>query len=322
MNSYYLHLDKFVEHLQGEMGSGCLYLKGVTKELLVYFDEVEIVRTIVQEHRHQCETHPSLAPLQEALKTDNFTVKVFYLGANAIFFWGQLPQFQRAKASLNSEEIPLPDLIFRLKQKKFSGFIDVTLLKKKESCLVFFHEGRRVGGSYSWGKGGLSTSDEDYNWLLSKLQVDEGVFSFGSFLENLQQRKNSKKTVKKINTVKATPSEPKKSLQPALEEFLYLYSQSMQEGALKADPIILLRERFLERVDEYPFLDPFMATFEYTNGVFHFSDNVPEDDIARAIVICVWDVVWANRAERIFQKVIKNMSNKEAFDERGIPFIG
>jgi hypothetical protein len=92
-----------------------------------------------------------------------------------------MPPFQRAKATLRSTEIPLPDLIFRLRMKQFSGFIEVQLLKKNEGGVLFFHEGDRIGGSYTWGKGGMSTADEDYNTLLSKVQTGEGVFTFGSF---------------------------------------------------------------------------------------------------------------------------------------------
>jgi hypothetical protein len=78
----------------------------------------------------------------------------------------------------------LPDLIFRLKQKQFSGFIDVQLVKKSDGATLFFNKGERVGGSYSWGKGGMSTSTEDYHSLLSRIQLNEGVFSFGTFNED------------------------------------------------------------------------------------------------------------------------------------------
>jgi hypothetical protein len=77
----------------------------------------------------------------------------------------------------------LPDLIFRLRMKQFSGFIEVQLTKKPESGVLFFHEGDRIGGSYSWGKGGMSTTDEDYNALLSRVQSNDGIFTFGSFQE-------------------------------------------------------------------------------------------------------------------------------------------
>jgi hypothetical protein len=29
LNSYYIAIDRFVEHLQGEIGSGCLYCQSV-----------------------------------------------------------------------------------------------------------------------------------------------------------------------------------------------------------------------------------------------------------------------------------------------------
>jgi hypothetical protein len=151
--------------------------------MMIYFSEHEVISNLVQEKGAAASFFPAYEIARNAFYSSNFTVKDYQLDANAIFFWAQLPSFQRAKASLKSTEIPLPDLIFRLRQKQFSGFIDVQLVKKNDGGTLFFNEGDRVGGSYSWGRGGMSTSDEDYNSLLSRVQLNEGVFTFGSFIK-------------------------------------------------------------------------------------------------------------------------------------------
>ena len=183
LNSYYLHLEKFIEHMQGDIGSGGIYCKSPHIELLYYFSEHEIISSLVQEKGGAAVFAPFYELARSSFHNANFSVQVYQLDAHAIFFWAQMPPFQRAKASLKSTEIPLPDLIFRLRQKQFSGFIDVQLTKKSESGILFFHDGERVGGSYTWGKGGMVTSDEDYNILLRLIQANEGLFSFGSFMK-------------------------------------------------------------------------------------------------------------------------------------------
>lgn len=183
LNSYYLHLEKFIEHMQGEIGSGGVHCQSPRLDMMIYFNEYEVISSLLQEKGNAAHFVPSHEIARNSFYSSSFSVKVFRLDANAIFFWAQMPAFQRAKAALKSTEIPLPDLIFRLRQKQFSGFIDVRLVKKNDGGILFFNEGDRVGGSYTWGEGGMSTSDEDYNSLISRVQLNEGVFTFGSFVK-------------------------------------------------------------------------------------------------------------------------------------------
>lgn len=183
LNSYYLQLERFIEHMQGDIGSGAIHCRSPRMEMMIYFNESEIISNLLQEKGQAANFMPSHEIARSAFYSSSNEVNVYQLDANAIYFWAQMPSFQRAKASLKSTEIPLPDLIFRLRQKQFSGFIDVQLVKKNDGGIVFFNEGDRVGGSYSWSKGGMSTSDEDYNALLSRVQMNDGMFSFGSFVK-------------------------------------------------------------------------------------------------------------------------------------------
>lgn len=181
LNSYYLHLERFIEHLQGEIGSGAVYCASPSLEMMIFFNEEEIISSMLKEKDAPVTTVPSFEIVRSRFYGGSFTVTVFFLEQNAIYYWAQMPPFQRAKARLRSTEIPLPDLIFRLRMKQFSGFIEVQLAKKPEGGVLFFHEGDRIGGSYTWGTGGMSTSNEDYNTLLSRVQSGEGTFTFGSF---------------------------------------------------------------------------------------------------------------------------------------------
>jgi hypothetical protein len=227
----------------------------------------------------------------------------------------------------------LPDLVFRLRQKNFSGFIDVQLLNKQESGLLFFHEGERVGGSYSWGKGGMSTSAADYNTLLSRIQTGEGVFSFGSFI---QEKKRES-----VSTQRAVPEQPPiaakvpekakeekrvvnpvySELRPPLEEFLFFFTQSIQNKA-DIDPLDALKEHIRTRVHEFPYLDPLRGFFEYTNGIVKFSSDAPTEKITRAIIACAWDIIRACGAENTFKSELSKMRYKPLLLERNIPLTG
>ncbi len=316
LNSYYLHLEKLIEHLQGEIGSGCVYGKSSSKEFVVFFDDNEIIRTSFQEKNEKKNFYTDLTIIKEIVLQNNFVIDVYYLSPNAIFFWGHMLSFQRAKSALKSTEIPLPDLIFRLKQKQFSGFIDVQLVNNSDSGLLFFNEGERIGGSYSWSNGGMTKADEDYNTLLSRVQRDEGVFKFGSYIT---KEKTNLKTIlptaktdrpKVINPV-STP------LRAALEELLYLYIQTVQEKGVP-DPVKVLNEYIKSQLDTYPYLDPYMGHFEYAKGIVKLSKEAPAEKITKALVACLWAIVRAYNVEKSFRKRLSIMRNKNVFESKNI----
>lgn len=315
LNSYYLQIDKFIEHLQGDIGSGCLYFTSSTQEILVYFDEQEILRSVVQNNKEHAQVSPTIEPILDALRLKNFRVSVYQLEPSAIFFWGQMPQFRRAKAELKSADIQLPDLIYRLKQKRFSGFVHVTFTGKKESALLFFHNGDRVGGSYSWGAGGLDPSNTTYNHLLKQLQSTQATFAIGHF--QADEKEETGET--ELESTDNSSDEPVyfSNLDTALEEFLALFVQLVHKKT-KSDPVILLKQQFVDKMDDYPFLDPFKAMFDYTDGKVTFSDSAPQSKMAAAIVDCAWEVIQDKGLEKKFRGLIKKWDYKTALEERDI----
>ena len=318
LNSYYLLIDKFIEHLQGDIGSGCLYFTSSTQEILVYFDEQEILRGVVQDNKEHAQVSPTLEPVLDALRLKNFRVSVYQLDPNAIFFWGQMPQFRRGKAELKSADIQLPDLIYRLKQKQFSGFVHVNFTEKKVSALLFFNNGDRVGGSYSWGAGGLDPSNDTYNHLLKQLQATQATFAIGHFQAEEKEEVGKTEEAELESTDKYS-DEPVyfSNLDIALEEFLALFVQLVHKKT-KSDPVILLKQQFVDKMDDYPFLDPFKAMFDYADGKVTFSDEAPQSKMAAAIVDCAWEVIQDNRLEKKFRRVIKKWDYKTALEERNI----
>ena len=181
LNSYYLQLERFITHMQGEIGSGAIHCASHSLEMLVFFNESEVISSLIQRRGEKASFSPSYEISRSFFYEASYAVRVFQLGDHAIFFWAQMPPFQRGRAALKSSEIPLPDLVFRLGRKRFSGFIDVRLDNRPESGLLFFHEGKRIGGSYSWGSGGLTLANEDYTTLLGRVQSSGAVFTFGTF---------------------------------------------------------------------------------------------------------------------------------------------
>ena len=318
LNSYDLQLEKFITHLQGEIGSGALHCASRSLGMLIYFNESEIIASVVQKQGAKIAHPTSFEIARNLFYEGSHAVGVQFLDDNAIYFWAQMPPFQWAKSALKSSEIPLPDLIFRLGQKQFSGFIDVQLVGRPENGLLFFHEGKRIGGSYSCGNGGLSRANADYTDLLGRVQSADAAFTFGSFVRE-------KGTVHGGDGARLPEQEEtgltSGDLRLALEEFLSYFVQTMRQKT-RIDPVLALKEHFQVKVLNFPFLDPARGFFEYSGGEVFFSSNAPVDKVTRAVITCAWELVRMHNCRDAFAQTLRTMKHLAALNEHRISIDG
>ncbi len=329
LNSYYLDIEKFIQHLQGEIGSGCVYFDSPDQELLIYFDEYDIVRGVIQDSGEQALISNQLAHILVPLQKKSFQVTTYYLDADSIFFWGQMPAFRRAQDALTSDKVRLPDLIFRLNQKEFSGFIEISIDGKEGCAVLFFHEGQRRGGSYYWATGGLSPSDADYNTLLGMLQKNEGVYTLGYFTsdplspiaeENLVPTNSAEETLPGEQSGTDGPAkEDISELNTALNAFIAAFTQTVKNKKNKTEPLIDLKLKFIDFSEIYSFLDPYHHLCEINNdGTVTIAKTVSEKDAAEGIIDCAWMVIEDYKLHKKFRVTLQNLEQREIFQAQEI----
>lgn len=74
LNSFYIYLDKFLEQMQQEIGSGCFHCSSGDLEFMIYFNQYELVRVVRLEKDKRPEHLKSLSPVMAAFRQRTFMV--------------------------------------------------------------------------------------------------------------------------------------------------------------------------------------------------------------------------------------------------------
>ena len=114
---------------------------------------------VAREHRFAGQK--AIERLLEAGDDYNFSVNIYEIGTEEIYFWASIPAAEKIYKDLSTEFTDLEGLIKKMRSEKLTGYIDVSIGSGKEMGLIFLINGKIMGGSYSWGNGSPSPSKKN-----------------------------------------------------------------------------------------------------------------------------------------------------------------
>ena len=177
LNIYYLDVRKLLEHFQGEIGSGGIYFKSHAAEGVIFFDQDQMVSGFFQDKDISISGNDAVERLLAAGDEYNFSVNIYQIGPEEVYFWAGIPTAEKIYKDLSTEFTDLEGLIKKMSAEKMTGYIDVTIGDGKENGLIFLINGKIMGGSYSWGNGAPSPSKKSQDLLLQKTKELGGTFN-------------------------------------------------------------------------------------------------------------------------------------------------
>jgi hypothetical protein len=279
LNSYYLELRRLLEHCQGEMGSGAIYLKSPTAEGAIFFEAHELLGGMYENRGEKLAGKAAIERLLTPSPAENYQVSIYDVAPEEVYYWSSIPSAKRIYEDLSTEFTDLEGLIKKMSSEKLSGYIEVSLNSELDGGFLFFRNGQVVGGYYFWEKN-FSPSKENQALLLRKAKRSGGIFHVSKISVESKEVKEA----------------PKKASSPevitALEEMLALLdSLCTSSQTVKADFNTLLKKKFLDLADEYVFLDPFAGDVQYAERKIRLASEVSDTDLAKGLLAAVAGVV-------------------------------
>ena len=314
LNIYYLDIRKLFEHFQGEIGSGGVFFKSHSAEGVIFFDEDELLNGYFQEKDKVLTGNAAIDQIIQAESDHNYSVSIYRISQEEVYFWASLPSTEQIYKDLSTDFTDLEGLIKKMRLEKLTGYIDVSIGGGIEGGLIFISNGEIIGGSYSWGGDKADSSENNLKILIDKTKKTSGIF---------QVSRIPIKTAKVAGESKEQVFDTSSDTLTMLEEYLLVFETVVQNGKNKGAAFSsILKKKFVEKADEYTFLDPFAAEFEYSNGKIKYSGQAGEKELVDGVITSVKEL-----AEElgILTEVKKNMASladkyKKKIKELGVDF--
>jgi len=329
LNTYYLKIDKLMEHYQGALESGGIYFRAPTAEAVVFFDDENVLNGFYKDKKAQLNGSAAIDRILKEASGSNFSVSVYRIQPDRLYFWANLTNSKALHKDLSSEFTDLEGLIKKMENEKLTGYIDVKLNEDMGGGFLFFFNGEVIGGSSARGKGDVDRTREYRDDLIKRCREHGGLFNV--WKTDLATIASSERTATPAARESKSERSPKKKPEPSIEQKDTSADQqrvvqmlqsllSLLEKVVRANKKIrtdfetMLNRKFMQKVDKYDFLDPFAADFKYSNGQLFYTGNASQKQLVRGVVECVREIVAELGITNSFRKYLASW-HKEYIDE-------
>ncbi len=287
MNSYYVQIPRLIEHFQGEVGGGALHFKSASSKGILFFDKDEILNGFVTGRNGESTGRDVIDQLIRSTESTNYTLSVYQIRTEDIYFWSTIPNAKRIYQDLSTEFTDLEGLVKKMGTEELTGFIEVTIGQSQDGGLVMLNNGQVCGGSYSWGAGDSPRGDQDLAKLIKMTKEQGGLFH----VSRMQPVEPSEtKAEKEIAAGDMAPT-PSLRVLTAVEELMVIFERTSRKVKnLDRDFATLLNRKFVDKAEKYPFLDPFAAEFKYADQKVSFIGDTTDEELLQGVLESIAEI--------------------------------
>lgn len=312
LNTYYLKLDKLIEHCQGEMGAGGIFFKSVSARGVLYFDPDDILSGYFSDKNADLHGKSAVEQLMQAEFSYNFSIDIYRIPFENVYFWSSTPAAEKIYKDLSTEFTDLEGLIKKMGAEKLTGYIDILIGNGQESGMIFFAAGEIIGGSFSWGPVESDSVKASCKQLVEKTKKVGGIFQVCRFPVDAVQP-----SPPHAARTSGTPQNVLRMLEEFLGIFETLYNSRKDK---EADFNSLIRKKFVENAERFTFLDPFAGEFDFNDRKIRFSGDADDAALASGIIVSTTELAEDIGMQEEMRKYLASWQRKyeEKLDHLGI----
>jgi hypothetical protein len=278
LRTAFVDLSSFLQTLKEDNFTGYLQVSFWDYDGILFLEAGEIVNALEEAKGKRRGGEEAVESIIRTSKQKDGRINVYRLAPEMVTILASTSMKEATYKDLSTEFTSLDKLIEKLNKENHSGYIDITLNDTKGGGVIIFQEGEIVEAVMSDEKSGGVYGKDMLNKIIDDVQKKGATFnvyragfeSSGSERVGITQASDLQGVIEIIQEVMRT-------------------IESIADGMNKRKGSF--RENFnraqVEKSDEYPFLDPFAAEFEYRDGVIKFIGKITAEVFIRGIRDCI-----------------------------------
>jgi hypothetical protein len=303
LNTYYLNIKNLIEHFQGELGSGGIFFNSSAGKGVLFFDEFDVVSGYIQNRDGEMSGKAAIEFLLDPPFGYNYLVSIHAMEPEDVYYWTQISSAKVIYDNLSSEFTDIGALIQKLKIERLTGYVDVSIKRGGARGMLFMLNGKVVGDSLSWTSAKPNMVTDAQKELISKVKSEGAVFRV--FKISADNRKG------KPDTPLATNGTSSDQVITMLGKMLIVLEETVSNNKKYASRFgTILRKKWVDMADQYPFLDPFAGELIYENQKLEFYGEADSKELAAAVMRSVAEIVVEHGFQKAFSKRLESWKAK------------
>ena len=280
MNTYYLNIPKLLEFFTKSPIVGLVHFKSPQTDGFVLFGEKRIENAFFKFGKKSLFGGAAIEKLTETAERLNYSVDIQRVQKEAFSYWASLSDTEVTHKDLDSDFTSLQKLITKLTGEKLTGYIEVAITNTNEGGAIFFHEGKIVGGAFSWEDSKIRDNAAGLAQLIDKSTRSGATFSVRSIKGGAGS-----------DGFAATSMVSPKAMLAMLQETLVIFEQVVAKHSSASEEFArILKRKFVDKADAHPCLDPFAGEFTYENGTIEYDGDTPVGEMGAGLVECIEEI--------------------------------
>lgn len=280
LRTAFVDLNNFLQSLKEDNFTGYVQLSFWDYEGILFLEAGEIVNAFEESQGKKRGGEDAVESIMRMSKQRDGRINVYRLSPEMVTILASTSMNEPAYKDLSTEFTSLDKLIDKLNKENHTGYIDIALNEGKGGGIIVFQDGKVVEAILFDERSSEIIGREMLDKIIQDVQKRGATFNVYRAGFELDSSDRLGKGLKKPIDLEGAVE--------VVQEILRAV-ESVFDGVTKRKGSF--RETFtqaqLTKLDEYPFLDPFAAEFEYRDGEVKLRGKVSVDDFVNGVRDCI-----------------------------------
>jgi len=277
LRTAFVDLSNFLQTLKEDNFTGYVQVSFWDYEGILFLEAGEIVNAFEETQGKRKGGEEAVENIIHQSKQKDGRINVYSLIPEMVTIFASTSMKEATYKDLSTEFTSLDKLMDKLSKENHSGYIDIILNDKKGGGIIFFQDGEVVEAAMTDEKSAGIYGKDMLNKIIDDVQKRGATFNvYRVALEGGSERTGIAQTLDLQGAIEIM-QELMRNIESSVDEL------SKRKNAFRDH----FNQALVEKSEDYPFLDPFAAEFEYKNGKISFSGKVPVETFVLGLRDCI-----------------------------------